>query len=311
MVELPSVDCKVDWVSLTKRGFWTGLRNGSRVNDQYEAQLVAWSVFRSMGMGRATMEKCQHGKGYHYAFQEYQTGVRVNVAADLEQQGVMVVCSGDTLRKFDSVPGRITPLFESGFRCSRLDVAFDIYDSGVSVDRLASDYFDLHPQPSIRKASYIASGGGSTIYIGSRYSSKMLRIYDKGKQQQSPRDWIRAEIEYKREFIHEAAPSLVTAPWSAMHDVIDLLDMHRHLLTGVLLQFGEDVGQTSVVVGRPKTDTELWFETIVTSAFYNLAEVDQGAARRVLDGLMSVLDNGIDSKLIVADGDEVDEVQNI
>lgn len=310
-MELPSVDCRIDWVSLTKRGFWSGLKSADRVQDQYEAQLVAWDVFRSMGMGRPSMERCQHSKGYHYAFKEFRTGVRVNVAAALDRQGVMVVCSGDALSKLDRVPDRIKALFAGGFRCSRLDVAFDVYDSGVSVDRLASDYFSLHPQPSIRKASYVASGSGSTLYVGSRHSSKMLRVYDKGKQQQTTRDWVRVEMEYKREFIHQAAPLLVSQPWSAMYDAIDLLDMPRHLLTGVLLQFGEDVGQVSVVIGRPKTDTELWFETIVMSAFSNLAETDLAAAHRVVNRMTGVLADGIDIKEFLSPSDDVDKVLNI
>lgn len=308
---LPHVDCRIDWFSATKRGFWAGLPNASSVSNQYEAQQVARDVFGFLGMSHVTMSKVQHQKGYHYAYEEFQTGTKVHVASSLSDQGVMVVLSGDTLKRIDSVPVRVQALLCRGYRCSRMDVAFDVYNSGVSIDALAEAYFEAHPAPRLRKAGFISSGGGSTLYIGSRYSSKMLRCYDKGREQQTSLDWIRLEMEYKREFIHAAAHEFVEKPSRARHDVADMLDMPRSLIVGILEQFGEDVDPVGVVVGRKKTDTQLWFETIVASAFSNLMEQDLPAARDVVQRLTDMLGSGVASDDMLFNTEKFDGITDI
>lgn len=308
---LPHVDCRIDWFSATKRGFWSGLADASRVANQYEAQKVARDVFSFLGMKHVTMEKTQHQKGYHYAYTEFQTGVKVHVASNLSDQGCMVVMSGDTLKRLDDVSVRIQALMHRGWRCSRMDVAFDVYNSGVTIDALADAYLSAHPAPRIRKAGFISSGGGSTLYIGSRYSSKMLRCYDKGREQKTSLDWIRLEMEYKREFIHSAASEFAAKPSRARHDVADLLDMPRHLLTGILEQFGDDVDQVGVVVGRRKTDTQVWFETIVKSAFGNLMHQDMTAAADVVAQFTQMLSDGVDTGDTSFNVGEFDDVLNI
>lgn len=308
---LPHVDCRIDWFSATKQGFWTGLPNASVVSNQYEAQQVARDVFGFLGMSHVTMSKVQHQKGYHYAYEEFQTGAKVHVASRLDTQGCMVVLSGDTLAKLDSVSGRIQALLSRGYRCSRMDVAFDVYNSGVTIDALSEAYFAAHPTPRLRKAGYISSGGGSTLYIGSRYSSKMLRCYDKGREQKTSLDWIRLEMEYKRDFIHVAASEFAASPSRARHDVADLLDMPRHLLVGILEQFGEDVDPVGVVIGRKKTDTQLWFETIVMSAFSNLMDQDLSAARDVVQRFNDMMSSGAASKDMIFSPGHIDGVTDI
>lgn len=175
-----------------------------------------------------------------------------------------------------------------------MDVAFDIFDGGIDTDRVATEYLEAHPPGGKRKAAYISDSGGSTLYIGSRYSSKMLRVYDKGKEQRTQLDWLRLEMEYKREYIHASASHILHDPASALHDVLDLLDLPGSLIDGMLRQFASDVPAPDVTIPRPKSNRELWFMTTVLKAYKGLMDDDLGAAGRILEQFAQALNEGAD-----------------
>lgn len=295
-MEFPVVEVKVDWVTLTKRGFWTGIPHAGSVSCTADALIVARQAFADLGIRRTALEMCPAGTGYHYGFKDYATGIRVSVAANLEKQGVMLVCSGQAIALVDDVAVRVSAALDSGWRCSRMDVAFDVFNSGGSVDALASEYFEAHPPPAKRKASYVASGGGSTLYIGSRHSAKMLRVYDKGKEQQTSLDWIRFEMEYKKEYIHVTAAQMLMDPASAIHDVLDLIDLPPNGHVMQLQRFVSDVPAPTVVIPRTKTNRALWFHTTVLKAFEGLASDSMSDAYEVLEAFKAALDNGVTLK---------------
>jgi hypothetical protein len=82
-------------------------------------------------------------------------------------------------------------------RCTRFDLAVDIDD------RFLSPYWDIDGSivtaySTTKKTVTSDSDGGFTIYVGSRQSDKMLRLYDKGAEQgQQPETWYRLELEIK------------------------------------------------------------------------------------------------------------------
>lgn len=94
-------------------------------------------------------------------------------------------------------------------RLTRIDLANDNFNSEVSLD----DYLDMYKadlftsrgrSPNVEQAgNWIRPNGkGRTLYIGSRDSGKLLRIYEKGLQlaggfhDQFP-NWVRVELELK------------------------------------------------------------------------------------------------------------------
>lgn len=98
------------------------------------------------------------------------------------------------IREFlEDVTGRIT----------RIDLAHDCFNGEVSLDDVANWYdsglFRANTRgkyPKMKILSDCGSGDGSTIYIGSRESGKMLRAYEKGKQLGDPdSEWVRIELE--------------------------------------------------------------------------------------------------------------------
>jgi phage replication initiation protein len=95
--------------------------------------------------------------------------------------------------KLESVDGRLT----------RVDVAYDdfkglnTYQSAVQMWK--DGIFNQHGQKASIEDRYDhGSGNGSTVYIGSSTSEKILCVYEKGKQlkdKESP--WVRWEVRFK------------------------------------------------------------------------------------------------------------------
>lgn len=89
---------------------------------------------------------------------------------------------------------------------SRVDIAFDVWDYGVEPMQIYRDWKGGKVQSQGRKATPLTSGvmgadgkvsEATTVYFGSRTSETMIRVYEKGKEQQTDLDWVRFEIELK------------------------------------------------------------------------------------------------------------------
>lgn len=97
-------------------------------------------------------------------------------------------------------------LFAREAKITRIDLAHD----DLHGDYVSIDWFDMQDdlggfvcggrKPNIEKRGNWKrpNGKGRSIYIGSRQSSKLTRIYEKGKQLGDPdSNWLRVEVEYK------------------------------------------------------------------------------------------------------------------
>lgn len=115
------------------------------------------------------------------------------------EQGVKAQFSGHFLDGiFQKVPELYGALAHSNWKFTRVDLAYDFFDSGTSVREIWTRHIEPAFLGKKLKTSFIQSGKGDTIYIGSRYSNYMIRIYDKGKEQKTSHDWIRFELEIKK-----------------------------------------------------------------------------------------------------------------
>jgi hypothetical protein len=177
-------------------------------------------------------------------------------------------------------------------KISRLDVAVDIYDKRAD----PSDVLTMWKSGDVgtpartvtETTSYLHTTDHGivktpTIYVGSRAGDKMLRVYDKGKKEQTNGPWIRAELQTRddvagllakaiqgngipdtgrqaiRAFCH--IPSL---PW--WHDAMS----------------GPAVGIEQV--GRRETNTERWVMNVALPACQKLAE------QQIEDGILTAYD---------------------
>lgn len=89
-------------------------------------------------------------------------------------------------------------------KVSRADVAHDDFEGSQSVDDAVGYYkqggFTFTRDPSINQmGNWLGNDTkGRTVYIGSRDSGKLLRVYEKGKQLGDPASpWVRWEVELK------------------------------------------------------------------------------------------------------------------
>jgi hypothetical protein len=96
-------------------------------------------------------------------------------------------------------------VFRLGGRVSRIDLAIDLFDSGLTLAHLGKPH--RLPYKGKGRTPKITPMGdeedGWTLYVGSRSSDKFLRVYDKSKEQKlSDVDWVRIELECKGMVAH-------------------------------------------------------------------------------------------------------------
>lgn len=122
-------------------------------------------------------------------------GNRGTGCVDLSGAGCAMV------RDWDAV---MVGIARMGGRLTRVDLCCDFLDGAVSVDRAVAAYrigaFASQGRPPVaRLIDDLGSEKGRTLYVGCGSSSKLLRIYEKGRQlgdKASP--WVRVECQFKR-----------------------------------------------------------------------------------------------------------------
>lgn len=91
-------------------------------------------------------------------------------------------------------------------KITRVDTAHDDFEgTTLSIEKAkswhADGLFGINGRPpSARLIDDMGSGKGKTFYVGKRANGKMLRIYEKGKQEGDPNSpWCRAEVEFRNQ----------------------------------------------------------------------------------------------------------------
>lgn len=151
---------------------------------------------------------CVPMRGYSHAV-ELETGLRINWNEKRDEMGVHIIMSGSTLRWYadKSVDGLqvLKWVKQHGGRTSRVDLAIDVKNGGLKLEHFCEETRILMKtrgrQPQIVPVG--TQKNGWTVYVGARTSEKMLRIYDKIKEQKMKEgDYVRIELETKGEVGH-------------------------------------------------------------------------------------------------------------
>lgn len=107
--------------------------------------------------------------------------------------GVHVICHSHHAEK-------LAPLLRgyAGHELVRADACLDLCDEGY-FDSLSAYFIDFAKvnKLTINQLGDWARGQSRTLYIGSRTSTYMLRIYEKGWQTGGDKNWVRVEAEIK------------------------------------------------------------------------------------------------------------------
>lgn len=122
------------------------------------------------------------------------------------------IFSGSTLNELSErgcVPYQLIKAYiGAGGKATRLDLAVDCWDTGLSLDKIEALIKAGEFDASSRKFSRVNGIGdtpGHTIYVGSRQSEQCARLYDKAAETGKGGDWIRLETELKGERAQFAA----------------------------------------------------------------------------------------------------------
>lgn len=159
-----------------------------------------------------TADKARNG--YRVAYRN-ENGASVSWNEDRPDMRVLTQYSGKALEHYidDGVePIRIANFHaQQGARLTRIDLAIDIHDKFVDIPELYKMLNDGRAKSASTKYNLIVgSDGGSTLYVGSRQSDKMLRAYDKAAEQAVPGFWYRFELEIKNDVANEIGKRLST-----------------------------------------------------------------------------------------------------
>jgi len=179
----------VDWLA------YTAICNEGKPASQYSIQQQGWRESAALhGYTRAVTSPM---------------GANVAWNPSVPAMGVHCTYSGSALRSLGKGGLMFTDVmqfhYDNNDGCSRIDLALDVRDSGLSIpalfreiNRLKSNEPTLCNKCSAQSYSLIESeNGGATLYVGSRTSMQMLRIYNKAAEQGLTGDWLRFEVEVK------------------------------------------------------------------------------------------------------------------
>lgn len=128
-------------------------------------------------------------------------GQRDTVLVDLNAVGCQAAKPGWELRLFNFFQSAMKP------RITRCDVAHDFFQGEYTPEQALTDHrnglFDRHnvrPKRECRGTAWQEEDGtGKTLYVGRKGSSRLVRVYEKGKKfgdKNSP--WVRFEIEFRK-----------------------------------------------------------------------------------------------------------------
>lgn len=217
--------------------------------------------------------------GYTKTFDMLWATAHVN--PNRRDQRIGVRATGQGLEVYRNLGGTDARLLQfinhNNGKASRIDIAFDLFNFGVDPLVIYRDWLSGKVKTRARTVQpmtkAIRAGDGtietaSTLYVGSRTSPVMVRIYEKGKQTGTGLDWLRVELEIKdtkaqqvvevsetfgidtiaRTLLQEAMPVMPYKFWRA-------------------LMKGESVAIEAV--GRKKTERQVWLENIILPLLQN------------------------------------------
>jgi hypothetical protein len=212
-----------------------------------------------------------HGYMYRLVSAERE-GLAVYLGDEADRQGAHAVWSGRALRGANPEDRLRFAVMATG-RITRLDIAIDahaLFDFRMFFEAARAGELKTRS----RKASIIDSDTGTTVYIGSRSSEKMLRVYDKAAESGEGGEWTRIELELK------GSEANSTGQYLCKHGLANIPAIIRAFCDWPTSERWLEIFASIPVVSVPKeekvTDRDKWFRDQVRPAL--LAEIRQGRA---------------------------------
>lgn len=239
-------------------------------------------------------QQTEFERGIPDRFYEYQvtcqiTGARIDAARG--KQGVRVQLPGQWWEGVREDQLQIMGLLVHQFsrNVTRLDIAYDFTSAECGAAAVAAEYWLQHGVEGHRRTKLIPYKKGSTFYIGSRNSNKMLRVYDKGKQLGADENWRRCELEIKGRTAQANAALLARGLRPAVKIMKEVLACPESFLDGILDELLDGEIPNPIKVPRKETNRFAWLCDQVIPAWKNMAKTNPDDSKRALDLLIAEL----------------------
>jgi hypothetical protein len=251
-----SVYVGVDWLTITHT-------SNNRVDTFIAAVNVANEMLDMMGVFHTEFPKPgKNQRFYAYVF-DYDAGLIVSVAENMHMQGAKVTMSGTYLQGKDAA-AIIGMAIDAGYNITRIDIAIDLHGFPFSVMDVAKERQSSAYIGRKRVVTVIDGVAGATLYVGSRQSEKMVRVYDKAAEQGVFGAWIRCEVEYKGDTAKNAGMAVVGRNWGMFaSDVRAFVSAPDGLINRALSNFSPQQGIKALDKSPSITR---WFEMSVIPA---------------------------------------------
>lgn len=275
---------KLDWLTIT--GHYPSA--GAAIDEfgVLDAHALAVSTADYFFLPSGRFVPTRPDRFYTWSFRHEETGMKFDVGREPWKQGWKLVISGSAMR-YVSIPQRSFAgmVSESGYNVTRVDVAIDMMDLDVGALEIWDRYENLHKAGGARTKGIISSVTGATMYLGSRASQKMLRVYDKGKQMRTPQNWLRCEIEYKGDSAAEALASYADVPEVFYGALANMLDIHPCPLSEELYKLAQFRSTVDEKTLKTPSERAYWWHVQVIPAFKRLLTEDPSLAGELLADL--------------------------
>lgn len=162
-------------------------------------------VISLIGLESVTWDTIKGAHGYKDRLYWNCISIHFNGSPD---QGVWLEMSGQGCRAFETVGHgdydylfRVVSQNSDAMKITRLDVAFDDHTGLLDLDVITRDTLIGHYVAKAKSWECIQSSKGTSVVIGSRQSSVLIRIYDKAMERNlnDGSHWVRVEIQMRDE----------------------------------------------------------------------------------------------------------------
>lgn len=282
----------IDWLTLTVKG---GFNLKQTIGDEGYARQIAQSCLCDFGVivPSQNLFALRPVFGYAYGYSSSETGLQVHVGGDIEQQGVMLIATGQALANGRNGQQLLGDGLALGWKPTRIDVAFNFQNSGSSVQAFRDDYVFVHEGAPKRKTQLISSRSGDTFTIGSRTSEKYVRVYDKAAEQGIDGDWKRVEIELKGLAAIEYAQDIADSPSAASVLITPMLGIMGNTIAVMMghIAGGYDPARP---VSRPETlgNKLLWLQKSVIPSLVTMYYADAPQFEKFRELLNKAIEDG-------------------
>lgn len=236
---------------------------------------------RALGSYNVRFESSVHSISWHTEHPE------MRVLVELTGQGL------SSVRKMGYTDDMIVGWFcENGARFTRVDFAVDCFDSGFLACWIDDDWGEgvYH---TVARSVLLMSGRaqeestGDTVYLGSKDSTRRIRVYDKGKERGIDRDWLRVELQWKKERAEQMGNDMRDngVKSAGMAHLRAFIPGSNY--SWLEAAFNDDVEIFDIeAIGRPVTNTERWlFETCIPA----IAKAANEGVPGIIEALQAII----------------------